>query len=142
MNEACQQMLQTSPFIVQTLKINKMTFSFKDSYGAKVKLTPGVIGDMLNIGAGVEWEMKNDYELQIKTPKYIGYQLGQLDTSAPGYIGKYARTTDRKGNFIFETAKNDASEVKAASTRVIYPAPALPELSSQWGDENSGESLP
>ncbi|MCB0356989.1 MAG: hypothetical protein KDD40_08285 [Bdellovibrionales bacterium] len=101
MEEVCHEFLKDSPFISQALRIEKMKFTFYNSSGVSIGLSQGMIGSIMNIGAGVNWKIENRQSLIIDTPKYIGYQVGFMDESRPGRIGWYAYKT-KKGEFDFK----------------------------------------
>ncbi len=87
MTDYCKDLLKSSPFIVQALQIEKMSFKFYEANGVGIELSPGMLGDVMKIGTGVNWKIENTYELVIDTPKYIGYQVGFMDADTPGKIG-------------------------------------------------------
>ena len=102
MNGFCKELLSETPFILQALRIEKMSFRFMESSGANVRLSPGMVGDLLQIGVGTNWKIKNNLELVIESPKYIGYQVGFLDPNGPGKIAYLAHKLTKNGDFDYE----------------------------------------
>ncbi len=105
MEEICHDFLSESPFVLQALRIEKMKFSFFNRSGVKIQLSPGNIGDIMNIGLGVNWSIEQGQSLVVKSPKYIGYQVGFMDETRKGRIGWYAHKT-KGNNFDFQQVKS------------------------------------
>jgi hypothetical protein len=100
MEEICHEFLRESPFVLQALRIEKMKFSFFNKSGVKIGLSPGMIGNVMNIGVGVNWSIESGQSLVVKSPKYIGYQVGFMDSQRKGRIGGFAnKTKDNKFDF-------------------------------------------
>ncbi len=130
MPDVCKLFVENYPIITQALRVNKMKFSFYNAQGVKIKLSPGMIGEIVNIGAGVNWSIENQYTLNINTPKYIGYQVSQMGKmDAQGAILRYhASELNRKNDF--KWVQVHASSVKAMSTTQGWthaePLPQVP----------------
>ena len=62
------------------------------------------IKEIINIGVDLSWEIVNDVELVITTPKYLGYQLAKLQRQDNG-IGLWRATRTRHDRFVFEWIK-------------------------------------
>lgn len=101
MEEVCHEFLNDMPFVLQALRIEKMKFTFYNSSGVQISLSPGMIGDIMNIGVGVNWKIENRQSLIIDSPKYIGYQVGFMNELNPGRIGWYAHKV-KKDQFDFK----------------------------------------
>jgi len=54
------------------------------------------------IGINVDYEVKEEYKLEINTPKFIGFQLGTLRASDNG-MSLYRATKVQDGKFVFES---------------------------------------
>ena len=78
MSEICKIYLDFSGFIFQAIKVDQMIYTFYDSNGNKIELNSGALEEILDIGLDVEYTVENQAELIIKTPTYLGYQLGSL----------------------------------------------------------------
>jgi hypothetical protein len=103
MDERCKRKLDQVPFVYKALKVSSMEFIFKRESGARIDLDLKVINQILNIKAGVDWEIVNNYILVVKTPKYIGYQMARFKKAdRTGQIEKIAWQTKRNGfwNFV------------------------------------------
>ncbi len=105
MEEICHEFLKESPFILQSLRIEKMKFSFYNRSGVKINLSPGNVGNMMNIGVGVNWSIESGQSLVVNSPKYIGYQVGFMDGDRDGRIGWYAHKA-KSGQFDFKQVQS------------------------------------
>ena len=105
MEEVCREFLEESPFILQALRIEKMKFTFKSKRGTSINLSPGMIGDIMNIGFGVDWNIEKGKTLVVDSPKYIGYQVGFMDPMREGRIGWYANKV-KNGNFDYKAVQS------------------------------------
>lgn len=120
MSDECIQFIESYPFIVQALKIEKMKFEFKTKNQGSIYINPGNISDIVNIGAGVSWKIEKGTSLVVDTPKYIGYQVAKLSRSDNGMINRYATKIDKKGEFQFENAMKFAKRQRVkGKTRAL-----------------------
>lgn len=101
MSNECRNLLKQSPFIAQGLRIEAMSFIFKDDQKGEINLD-GKVNEYVDIAAGVKWHIQNNYSLVIDTPKYIGYRMGKLEVSANEKTVLYASTTDEGGDWLFK----------------------------------------
>lgn len=126
--DTCRVFLDNYPFITQALRVNKMKFTFYTEKGVKIGLAPGMIGDIVNIGLGVDWSVEDGYTLNINTPKFIGYQvskLGGADTNG-AFIRWHAHKLDRKGEWDWQSVHPGLS-IKSFSTQMgLNPSEPLP----------------
>src|SRR5262249_32362205 len=90
------------PFIGQGLRVESLSFVFKDDAGVAINLTAN-LSKIVNITVGVNWQIDNDYTLTISTPKYIGYRMAKLDNSTGQLQINYATSLDDKGNWLFKS---------------------------------------
>ena len=85
MPEVCKEYLNLEiAFIIQTIKIEKMHFTFYDEFDGRVFLSLDNIEEFLDIQADIKWHIENQFTLIIDSPKYIGYQLGLLKENDQG----------------------------------------------------------
>ena len=105
MEEICHEFLRETPFILQALRIEKMKFTFYNNSGLEIRLSPGMVSNIVKIGAGVNWRIEKGQELSINSPKYIGYQVGFMDDTRPGRIGWYAFKT-QNNEFEFQQVRS------------------------------------
>ncbi|MCT4643020.1 MAG: hypothetical protein N4A33_12085 [Bacteriovoracaceae bacterium] len=101
MDSECKSFLNEFGFVAQALKVGKMKFVFYDKVGGEIDLSLGGIADIIDLGIGVDFEVTNNYQLNVKTPKYIGYQVGRLLESDNG-VSLYRASKVRGNKFIFE----------------------------------------
>lgn len=78
MSEMCKIYLDFSGFIFQAIKVDKLIYTFYGRQGEKIELTTGALEEIIELGLEVEYEIENQAELVIKSPTYLGYQLGSL----------------------------------------------------------------
>ncbi len=67
-----------------------MKFAFYDKTGGKIQITVDNIQQYLDLSAVGSWEIDQSSTLIINTPKYIGYQLGELREADNGLSLKRA----------------------------------------------------
>lgn len=101
MDELCKDYLDHVGFIIQALRVGKMRFEFYNKSGVKLDLSDGIPLEYITIGGGVEWQVIDNYILEITTPKYIGYQMGQLRRSDNGMVLRRAVKTSGS-KYVFE----------------------------------------
>ncbi len=103
MSAACRNYLvKGGSFIRQALRVDKMSFKFIDEKNASIDLTMTKIKEIIDIQAGVHWELSDKYTLTITTPKYIGYHLAKVSSQDPSAIGWIASSLNKKGEFDFK----------------------------------------
>ncbi len=102
MDDTCKDFLNETGFVIQALRVGEMRFEFTSNGGGQVELSAPVVEQILNLGIDVGWRVENKYTLIIETPKYIGYQLGQLKEVDDG-MALYRATTTRKNWYEFRS---------------------------------------
>ena len=123
MSATCKQFLNSYPFITQALRIEKMTFTFFTKQGVAIELSPGMLGQIMNIGFGVNWSISKNYSLVIETPKYIGYHVGIMgqDTFDGFIVGQAHRV--KNGKFDFEDVSPTLNPLKMLALQAdTHPA--------------------
>ena len=142
-SDTCQMVLESQPFILQALRVKKMKFQFYQQNGLKLGLTPEIVAEMMGFGLDVEWDIKENYTLEISTPKYIGYQVGLIGEHSPGIVQQYAYELTRKRKFDFQdTDLGGRSRKPVAIQRIpqgAKPATPLKKLDVPWGSPEAGE---
>jgi len=101
MSDNCKKLIYRTPFLVGALRVDKMSYTFKDEVGGSIKLDVNNIDEIVKLHADVKWSIKNNYTLVIETPKYIGYRLAKISEADLGQIKFYAWSLDENGNFDF-----------------------------------------
>ncbi|MFM8269937.1 MAG: hypothetical protein ACKN9V_07085 [Pseudomonadota bacterium] len=100
MSESCKEMLASYPFILEALRVNKMSFTFFDSFGGKMEISSANIGDFALFGGEVQWYIEQGSKLVVVTPKYIGYKLAQLRSEDEGFVNLTAsEVSKQKGQY-------------------------------------------
>lgn len=82
----CREYLKHVGFIIQAIKVDKLSFKFYSSSGGAINLNLQNIQEIVNISANATWNIENSVTLNITTPKYIGYQLGKLQEQDQGLV--------------------------------------------------------
>lgn len=99
----CKEYLEKVPFIVQAMKVEKLTFQFRSKSGQAIYLDLQNLESIVDIGANIAWEIQNNTTLIINSPKYIGYQLGSFRSQAgsPEGMVLYRATGVKWGKYVF-----------------------------------------
>ncbi len=146
MSDLCREYLSDFPFIVQALKVDKMNFTFRDNWGAQMELTPGLLGQLVSIEAGVNWRVERGMTLVIESPKYIGFQVAQLHDDS-GRLQFYSNRLDRRGQFVFQDVLRHRNQIRTQSLAssssqkdLRRPADSF-ATKLPWGAPGSGEEL-
>lgn len=102
MSSACKNYLVNGgSFIRQALRVDKMSFQFKNSVGGKIAISADNIKDIIDIDAHIQWKISNDFTLTITSPKYIGYHLAKVNPQNPSSIALIASNLTEDGKFNF-----------------------------------------
>lgn len=97
----CKTFLERVGFMIQALKVDRLTYEFYNKFGAKIELTLQGIKEILDIHADVKFEIVNQTQLVITTPKYIGYQLARLQAQDNG-MAFFRATKTMLNKFVFK----------------------------------------
>lgn len=101
MSETCKEYLDDVGFVIQALLTDSMKISIQKSNGTNLNISADNISDIISIDAGVDYQILDGYTIEIKTPKYIGYQLGRLRLEDEGRT-LYRAMVAEEDQFIFE----------------------------------------
>lgn len=101
MSQTCKEYLDDVGFVIQALITDSMKIKIKNIGGTNVGLNAENISDFINFEAGVNWQITDQYTVEVTTPKYIGYQLGRLRLEDEGRV-LYRAMTAEEDKFIFE----------------------------------------
>lgn len=101
MSETCRDYLDQVGFMIQALSAEKLTLSIKKTGGLNVGLDTGNISQFFQFEAGVDWQITDEYHVEITTPKYIGYQLGRLRKEDDGMV-LYRAMSESNDKYVFE----------------------------------------
>lgn len=102
MSNTCKEFLDKVGFIIQAMKVDELDFKFYDKSGGEFKIDLNNIQQILDIEASVQFSIENQVTLSIKTPKYIGYQLGRL-IKEDGGIALHRASNVKWGKYNFES---------------------------------------
>ena len=102
MSETCKDFLDRFGFIIQAIKVEELVFQFYDKSGVAIKLDLDKLEKILELDTALDFSIENKLSLVIKTPKYIGYQLGRLIRQDNG-LSIYRASKTRFGKFYFES---------------------------------------
>lgn len=115
MSASCKSLLAQYPFIGTGLRVESMRFQFKDATDVAINLTM-MLPQIVQISAGVQYHVENNYTLVIDTPKYIGYRLGKLSTGKNGKLEiLYASAAGKNGVWNFRSVGTGVKSLKATS---------------------------
>lgn len=123
MSEICKEYLDKVGFIIQAIKVDELVFKFYDKSGMGMHIDLNNIQQIVDIGASLDFSIENEASLHIKTPKYIGYQLGRLIKEDNGMV-LYRSTTTRFNKFVFKSLdlfEGTRSKLSAQSLRAQEP---------------------
>lgn len=120
MDETCKDFLNEVGFVIQALRVGQMKFQFTSNGGGKIELSAPVIEQILSLGIDVSWRVENKYTLVIDTPKYLGFQMGQLKEKDNG-MALYRAAKVKKNKYVFESISvfQPDSKNKLRSRRAI-----------------------
>ena len=102
MSETCKDYLDQVGFVIQALIVDKMVLSITRTSGNNIGLNTGNISQYFQFEAGVDWQIIDNYHVEITTPKYIGYQLGRVRKSDDG-MTLYRAMVAEEDKFVFES---------------------------------------
>lgn len=120
MSDVCREYLDDVGFVIQALITDSMKLSIKKIGGLNIGLNSDNVADFFEFEAGVDWQIVNEYEIEITTPKYIGYQLGRLRLEDDGRVLYRAKTVE-DDRFIFEAIGlfDDPVEVPMQAEKIV-----------------------
>jgi len=101
MADICKDYLEIVGFIIQAIKVDELLFTFYRKNNTVINIDMDKINQYLDISLDLEVEIEEGTRLVIKTPKYIGYQLGSLRKADNGFSLSRA-SSFRFNKWIFE----------------------------------------
>lgn len=139
LSETCKDLLNDFPFIIQALKVSEMEFKFYDRTGAALNFTVNNIKQILDVEASVDFIIENSTSLIIKTPKFIGYQLGRWRPGEEKPLYRASRVRFNKWVFENISVFGDRSESLSMLSNKMEENFELRELikSNRSTDEHS-----
>lgn len=103
MDETCKLYLDDVGFIIQAMSTDSLKLSVMKSNGTQIGIDPVNIGEFFQFDFGVNWQVIDEYTVEITTPKYIGYQLGRLRLNDEGRTLYRASSVTKDGKYLFES---------------------------------------
>lgn len=147
MSDICKDFLDRVGFVIQAIKVDELEFRFYRKNGAAIEIKLDNIEQVVDIEAGIKFSIENEVGLKIKTPKYIGYQLGRLLRSDDGEAF-YRSSRTHRNKFVFEKVdlfgNDDAIITKSAFMKRLFKldyAPMQREPSLELFKELSNEDF-
>jgi hypothetical protein len=101
MSDTCRMYLNDVGFIIQALKAEQLTISFKRVSGNSIGLNAENVSDYVKFRTGIDWSIEDSTRIVITTPKYVGYQLGRLRLEDDGR-SLWRAMSIRDGRYYFE----------------------------------------
>ena len=101
MDDICKDYLDEFGFIVQSAMTEKLSIMIFDRTGVAVELDETNINEYLTISGDMEWDIINSYRVDISTPHYLGYHLGQLRKRDGEMVTRRSKSAVN-GRFVFE----------------------------------------
>jgi hypothetical protein len=101
MSDICKDSLNEVGFSIQALITDSLKISIKKTGGINIGINADNVASFFDIEAGVDWQIVDEYTIEIKTPKYIGYQLGRLRLEDEGRV-LYRAMSTQEDKFVFE----------------------------------------
>jgi hypothetical protein len=126
MNTTCKRFMEHVGFVIQALRVEGMKFQFFSQDNQRIQLSVDNIEQYLTIGADVQWQITEDSTLEIKSPKYIGYQLARLQRKDEGFA-LYRAMADSRERFIYHYLGHFRLDPEHALVNNPF-APDLPKL--------------
>lgn len=84
MSETCKLYLDDVGFVIQALSTDSMKLSVQKIKGTKIELDAENVSQFFQFGFGVNYQIVDEYTVEVTSTKYIGYQLGRLRLSDEG----------------------------------------------------------
>lgn len=101
MRDTCREYLQEVGFMIQTIHTSSMKLSIKRLGGTSIGLSSENIGNFFEFEAGVNWEIIDDYTVEISSPHTLGYQIALMKPEDNGQA-LYRAMTVQDDSFVFE----------------------------------------
>lgn len=101
MNPTCREYLDDVGFLIQTIHTDSMRLSIKRTGGTNVGLNSDNVGDFFSFEAGVNYELIDNYTIEITTPHTLGYQIALMKPEDNGKA-LYRAVSINDDRFVFE----------------------------------------
>lgn len=111
--DICKDYLEQVGLIIQTLRIEKMSFIFYQKNKSKQVLSVDNLQKFIKLNGDIEWSIENKVQLNIFTPKYLGFRLGHL-RKVNDHISLWIANNVVNNRYIFKAIK----EIKTSKNRI------------------------
>lgn len=101
LSKLCRDYLQHVGFIIQAIKVDELRYSFHSKDMQKLKLNQAQLEKLISLPADLDWQWTQQWELVIKEPRYVGYQLGRLKES-DDHLVLMRSTMELNGRYKFD----------------------------------------
>ena len=101
MNPTCREYLDEVGFLIQTIHTDSMRLSIKRTGGTNVGLNSDNVGNYFSFEAGVQYELIDNFTIEISTPYTLGYQIALMKPEDNGK-SLYRAVSSKDDRFIFE----------------------------------------
>lgn len=101
MKDTCREYLEEVGFLIQTIHTSSMKLSIKRLGGTNIGLNADNVNDYFQFEAGVNWEIVDNYTIEISTPHTLGYQIALMKPEDNGQA-LYRAMSTKDDAFIFE----------------------------------------
>lgn len=101
MRPTCREYLEEVGFLIQTIHTDSMKISIKHLGGTFVGLSSDNVGNFFQFEAGVNWQLVDNYTVEINTPHTLGYQIALMRPEDNGQA-LYRALSTKDDAFLFE----------------------------------------
>jgi hypothetical protein len=101
MRNTCREYLEEVGFLIQTIHTDSMKLSIKRLGGTNIGLSADNVNDYFQFEAGVNWEIVDNYTIEISTPHTLGYQIALMKPEDNGQA-LYRAMSAKDDAFVFE----------------------------------------
>ena len=101
MNQTCAEYLNDVGFLIQTIHTDSMKLSISRLGGTNVALSADNVGDYFKFETGVNWQLVDNYTVEITTPHTLGYQIALMKPEDNGRA-LYRAMSVEDDKFVFE----------------------------------------
>ncbi|MCP4913206.1 MAG: hypothetical protein GY909_08800 [Oligoflexia bacterium] len=101
MSETCREYLNDVGFFIQTIHTSSLKLSIKRQGGTNIGFDSDNVADYFEFEAGVNWEIVDEFTIEVTTPHTLGYQIALMKPEDNGRALYRAMTTSND-QFVFE----------------------------------------
>ncbi len=101
MRDTCREYLEEVGFLIQTIHTESMKISVKRLGGTNIGFNADNINDFFQFEAGVNWQIVDNFTIEISTPHTLGYQIALMKPEDNGQA-LYRAMSEENDAYIFE----------------------------------------